>query len=366
MTLVASMPKGHRLALRLAVAIGALLFASLVVFGLGALIAGNLPAAPKHPFGVGINEAAAGGSSFGRWLLAQQEWFYRRMTDALKGASGQQGFALGMILLAFAYGVFHAGGPGHGKAVISAYLIANERALWRGIALSTAAALLQALVAVAIVLVASLILHATAFGMTRLTNYVELASFAAIMLFGLVLTWRKALPVAAQLSRDDAAAADGSVHEHDHDDGRGQDHHHHHHDHGHAPAHNDHGHEHCDHHVPVEFVEAPGFRWRDALPVLLAAGSRPCSGAILILVFALSQGLMAAGLAAVFAMAAGVAITVSTLAIVSVFAKRFAQNLAGGGARFTLVGSVLELLAAAFVAIFGFGLMSGLAMISAG
>jgi ABC-type nickel/cobalt efflux system permease component RcnA len=329
---------------------------------------GAAPAAPNHPFGVGIHEAAQGGSGFARWLLAQQEWFYRQMADALKAAREQHGFALGMILLAFAYGVFHAGGPGHGKAVISAYLIANERALWRGIALSAAAALLQGLVAIAIVLLANFILRATALGMTHLTNYVEIASFAAIMLFGLALTWRKAAPVAWRLAHADsgmAPPAGDHHHGHAHDPGHG-DAHAHHHDRAHHDHHPHGEHEHCDHHVPVEIVAADGFRWRDAVSVVVAAGSRPCSGAIIILVFALSQGLVAAGLAAVFAMAAGVAVTVSVLAILSVFAKRLAQRLAGGETRFKLAGAAIELMAAALVATFGFGLMAGLAMIGAG
>ena len=118
--------------------------------------------------------------------------------------------------------------------------------------------------------------------------------------------------------------------------------------------------------MPVEFVQSQDFRWRDAVPVVLAAGSRPCSGAIIILVFALSQGMLAAGLTAVFAMGAGVAITVSALAILSVFAKRLAQRFVGNEGHFALAGAAIELFAAAFVAMLGFGLMSGLAMISAG
>jgi len=368
MTLVAAAPEENHAMLRTAVALIALLAAALVVFGLGALLVGAAPAAPRSPFGVGIHEAAQGGSAVGRWLLAEQEWFYRQMADALKAARDQHGFALGMIALAFAYGIFHAGGPGHGKAVISAYLIANERALWRGVVLSTASALLQALVAIAIVLGAMLILRTTAMGMTRIANLVEIASFAAIMLFGLVLTWRKAAPVAARLAPDPHRRAPAGDEHAGHDHGHHHDHSGHDHDH---PAHDHGGHDHgahgsCDHHVPVELVQSQAFRWRDAAPVVLAAGSRPCSGAIIILVFALSQGLVAAGLAAVFAMAAGVAITVSGLAILSVFAKRAAQRFAGGEGRYAFTGAAIELMAAAFVATLGFGLMSGLAMIGAG
>jgi nickel/cobalt transporter (NicO) family protein len=371
MTLVAAEPKDNPVMLRCAVALVALLLAALVVFGVGMLVAGTAPAAPKSPFGVGIREAAQGGSDFGRWLLVQQEWFYRQMADALKGASDHNGFAFGMVLLAFGYGIFHAGGPGHGKAVISAYLIANERALFRGVVLSTAAALLQALVAIAIVFVAHFILRATAIGMTQLADRVELVSFAAIMLYGLVLTWRKAAPLAARLAHEPSPEGIARAHEadasHAHDHAA---HEHHHHALGETEPHSHDGHAHdghdCDHHVPVEFVQSPAFRWRDAVPVVIAAGSRPCSGAIIILVFALAQGLVLAGLAAVFAMALGVAITVGALAILSVFAKRLAQRFAGGESRFAVAGAGIELFAAAFVAMLGFGLMSGLAMISAG
>jgi nickel/cobalt transporter (NicO) family protein len=113
-------------------------------------------------------------------------------------------------------------------------------------------------------------------------------------------------------------------------------------------------------------VQSRDFRWRDAAPVVFAAGSRPCSGAIIVLVFALSQGLLAVGLVAVLAMAAGVAVTVSALAALSVFARRIARRLAGGEEHFAFPGAVIELLAAAFVATIGLGLMSGLAMIGAG
>jgi nickel/cobalt transporter (NicO) family protein len=387
MTLVAAAPRDNRLLLRVAVAFAALLLAAIAVFALGALLGGATPAAPKNPFGVGIREGAIGSSNVARWLVAQQDWFNRRMLDGLKAARDHNGFALGMILLAFGYGVFHAGGPGHGKAVISAYLITNEQALWRGIVLSMASALLQGLVAIAIVLGAALLLRATALGMTRLANQVETVSFAVIALFGLTLTWRKAGPVAAQLARFQTRTAGPprtvveprssqrgdngqAYHAHTHDVEAEHPAAHptncaHHHEHPRTHVHDHDGHEHCGHHVPVEFVQSREFRWRDATPVVFAAGLRPCSGAILVLVFALSQGLLTAGLVAVLAMATGVAITVSALAMLSVFARRMARRLAGGEARFAFPGAVIELLVAAFVATLGLGLLNGLAMVGA-
>ena len=62
----------------------------------------------------------------------------------------------------FVYGIFHAAGPGHGKAVISSYVVANEETWWRGVVLSFASALLQAPVAVAVVGIAAALLNATA------------------------------------------------------------------------------------------------------------------------------------------------------------------------------------------------------------
>ncbi|KAI9881664.1 MAG: hypothetical protein M1823_006625, partial [Watsoniomyces obsoletus] len=66
-----------------------------------------------------------------------------------------------LIGLGFAYGVFHAAGPGHGKAIVAAYVVANENALRRGAAIAALAAALQGLVAVALVAAVALVLGGT-------------------------------------------------------------------------------------------------------------------------------------------------------------------------------------------------------------
>jgi len=79
------------------------------------------------------------------------------------------------------------------------------------------------------------------------------------------------------------------------------------------------------------------------------------------LVFALSQGLFPAGIAATFAMALGTALTTGAIAAVAVFGKALALRLAGGrGATGALLLSGLELLAAAFVLVFGASLLMGM------
>jgi ABC-type nickel/cobalt efflux system permease component RcnA len=141
-----------------------------------------------------------------------------------------------------------------------------------------------------------------------------------------------------------------------------RDHHHDHH-HGHAHAHDhDHVHdEHCGHsHGPAPNELAGPGGWRRGLAAILTVGIRPCSGAILVLVFALAQGLFWAGIAATFLMGLGTAITVATIAVVAVSAKDVARRLSagreGGG---VLVMRGIEFAAAGLVLLFGAGLLFG-------
>ena len=75
-----------------------------------------------------------------------------------------------LIGVGFVYGVAHAAGPGHGKAVIASYMMANDAALRRGIVLALLAALLQGAVAVAIVGVAAVVFNATAARMNEIAD----------------------------------------------------------------------------------------------------------------------------------------------------------------------------------------------------
>ena len=93
---------------------------------------------------------------------------------------------------------------------------------------------------------------------------------------------------------------------------------------------------------------------------MLTVGIRPCSGAILVLVFALAQGLFWAGVAATLVMGLGTAITVAAIAIIAVSAKGLAQRFAGsrdGGGAVVMRG--IEFGAAALVLLFGAGLLLG-------
>ena len=134
---------------------------------------------------------------------------------------------------------------------------------------------------------------------------------------------------------------------------------------GHAHAeHHDHGHvhdEHCGHsHGPEPAQLAGPGGWRRGFSAVLTVGIRPCSGAILVLVFALAQGLFWAGIAATFVMGLGTAITVATIAIIAVSAKGLARRMTtsheGSGA---LLMRGIEFGAAGLVLLFGLGLLLG-------
>jgi len=87
----------------------------------------------------------------------------------------------------------------------------------------------------------------------------------------------------------------------------------------------------------------------------------PCAGAIVVLVFALSQGLFAAGVAATFAVAFGTALTTGFVAALAVFANAAAVRVAGRhGAHSVMLIAGLELLAAAFIVVLGASLLAGL------
>src|SRR5215831_12148358 len=145
----------------------------------------------QNPFG---GPRPAPGSEIGGlvgWILSKQSEFYREISAALRLAKSDGSAVWSLLAVSFAYGIFHAAGPGHGKAVISSYLVANRETARRGIALSFASALMQSLVAITVVAVIAWLLNATAKTMCGAEGAIEIASYALIALFGLRLVWVK-------------------------------------------------------------------------------------------------------------------------------------------------------------------------------
>lgn len=346
-----------------------------------------------HPFGVPESGGGLAGPDWLNALFGQvsawQTHFYRQLTGAVRAWQADGAAAWGLLGLSFAYGVFHALGPGHGKAVIASYVLANRQTARNGALLALLSALLQALVAIALVAVLAWLLNATAPVMNRATRGLETASYGLITVLGAWLVWTKALrPGWRRIRRRASAQRQGAGHQahgsygpgHSHGDAHAGDHtlaHGHEqvrddayaHDHAYTHDHH-HGHAHhlhnadcgCGHaHAPAPDQVAGPLEWRKAGSAILAMGLRPCSGALIVLVFALSQGFFVAGIAAALAMGLGTGLTVAALAVLAVVAGGAATRL---GARLSAAWAarlrmLMEAAAAVFILLLGLLLLGG-------
>ncbi|RWN21211.1 MAG: nickel/cobalt transporter [Mesorhizobium sp.] len=359
----------------------------------------------QSSLGIGVNDGMAPTTGpFAHilmWINLRQQEFYRALATAMK-AMRQDGSKIWILVgLSFAYGIFHAAGPGHGKAVISSYMVANEVALRRGILLSFVSALLQGLTAIAVMGVAYFVLRGTSVSMTDAAWFMEIMSFVFVTLFGAWLLWRKLGPAVLRLFGKGPAYSLSAAHAghshaghshggHSHGAHSHAGHSHaahshsaharshalHAHDHVHGPSHDHHDHAEHDHahhdHAAGEVCDTCGhshapdpallsgdrFDWRTAWTAVAAVGIRPCSGALIVLSFALLNGLWLGGLLSVLAMSLGTAITVSALATLAVTAKNWAVYFAGDGRMGNRIHSIVEIGGAAFVFLFGLLLLS--------
>jgi nickel/cobalt exporter len=315
----------------------------------------------------GVDAACAQTASFGEphplalggvagWVLAKQAIFYRSLAGTIRAAKNDGSALWTLMGVSFVYGIFHAAGPGHGKAVISSYLLANEETWRRGITLSVASSLMQSVTAIAIVAIAAVLLGATAKLMGETLRVIEIVSYGMIVLLGACLLWVKGHGLlrawrAVKVPPEKPSLC-GHAAGHAHASACGHDDHVRHEEPDVLPWGHAHGPE------PQELAGPGG--WRRGWSAILAVGLRPCSGAIIVLVFALARGLFWAGVVSTLVMGLGTAITVASIATLAVGAKSVAKRFAhqrGGYGDVLLRG--METGAAALVLIFGVFLLAG-------
>lgn len=317
---------------------------------------------------------------FYNWLLTQQQRLNRELANAVKELKSAGSLAAAAVLgfIGFSYGVLHAAGPGHGKAIISSYVLANDETVRRGIMLSFLSAFIQALSAIVLVGILAIALNATSLEMRAAEAWIETVSWAFVAAIGAwllvgqirqIMARRRAAAAAPRLAVSPHRHAPHTSAAHSHDHGHGPncgcaDHghtHHDHHGHTHAAHAHDHPHEHaddgscCGHaHMPDPKDLQGDLTWGKALAIAFSVGIRPCTGAILVLVFALSQGLLWAGVFATFAMAIGTALTVSVLATLAVGSRELAARLGGEGSGWaTAVSTAAGLIGSTLVLVMG-------------
>ncbi|WP_145570495.1 nickel/cobalt transporter [Yersinia bercovieri] len=231
-----------------------------------------------------------------------------QLLQQVKANPHQTGMALMMFSLI--YGVLHAVGPGHGKVVIITYLATHPAQLKSSLKLTFAASILQGGVAILLVTLLLGVLQLSSRYLHQSSFWLEKGSFLLVIGLGVLLCLRaikrlcqqvKALkPRKITIQRIQPLAAD-----HIHSDECG-----------------------CGHrHLPSAQELQAGDDWRTCLAIVLAMGMRPCSGAIMVLLFAKVIGVYWWGILSAIAMAIGTSLTISLLALLVHYARRLAVHL---------------------------------------
>ena len=232
-----------------------------------------------------------------RQVADWQRQINRYLGRQLQASSDQGGLsaALTVILASFIYGVLHAAGPGHGKLVVASYFTAKKAPLKTGILMGGVIALTQAIAAILMVAVLAMVMGGSQLEIIDQTTLLEVVSYGLILAIGLYMTYGALTGKATR----------GHDHDHDHEEhGHG-----HHHGHSHGP----------DPNARETWLARVAGKWLgprgEVIAVGMVSGVRPCTGSILVLLFAVANGVFVLGIIASFMMAAGVAITISALGI---------------------------------------------------
>lgn len=279
-----------------------------------------------------------GAQDVARWAAEGQreaQSALARGLRALKG--GQPGALASLLMLCFAYGFFHAAGPGHGKLIIGGYGLGRQVPLLRLAVLAVASSLAQAATAVGLVAGGLLALDWSRERMTDLAEEVLAPlSYGLIACLGLYLFVRGARRlVALAQSRTDTKQSPVKKSCGDHPDQQPKD--------AVCPS--------CGHRHGPTLAEVAGVQdMRDAAAIIASVALRPCTGAVFLLIVTWRMDVLPAGIAGAFAMGLGTASVTVAVAIASVsLRKGFMEGMEGLRARVLAAG--LEILAGGVIAL---------------
>ncbi|MCL2892687.1 nickel/cobalt transporter [Brenneria tiliae] len=258
-----------------------------------------------------------------------QKSLHQQMSQLLQMVADRPHQAgLGLMAFSLAYGVLHAVGPGHGKVVIMTYLATHPSKLKSSLRLTFAASLVQGLMAVLLVSVVLGILQLSSRTLHSSSFWLEKGSFILVAGLGALLCFRAARRLYFTLFRRPKPATILRLTPLDSADDRrirplGA---------VSAPDHQHHADCGCGHrHLPSNEELSRDGHWRTRLMIVLAMGMRPCSGAILVLLFSKVIGVFLWGIAAALVMALGTALTISALAMLVFYCRRLVERLGGNG-----------------------------------
>ncbi len=270
-------------------------------------------------------------------------------SQVFEEAAAGRGVLLFLLLAAFGWGALHALSPGHGKAMVAAYLVGTRGTARHAVALGGVTTVTHTIGVFALGLVTLLLSQYIL--PEDLYPWLNLASGLLVVAIGLGVLRSRIGWYRARRAGATAGASDARGHGHAHSHGHGHGHHHHHgrHDHDHDPGHHDHhGHHHG--HAPAERPTGPrrrlrGLRarvghghghgpdghshrhdlpeditWKGLVGMGAAAGLIPCPTALVVLLGAIAQHQVGLGLVLIVAFSLGLASTLVVLGLGVVWA----------------------------------------------
>lgn len=303
----------------------------------------------------------------GDWAAAHQRDFQNRIAGSLRALrAGEPGAIMALMLVCFAYGFFHAIGPGHGKILVGGYGLARKTPWLRLGGVALLSSLGQAVTAIVLVYGAISLLQ---LGRDSLIGVAEKTmaplSYGAIAAIGLWLLLRgarklwRATGVGSQGEHDLGGSiepASGHGHARNHSNS---------HDHSHSHSH-DHSHDHgasevcsdCGHRHGPSLEEVSGLQtWREAMVLIAGIAVRPCTGALFVLVITWQMGIALAGIAGAFAMALGTALVTITVGLAALGLRGGALAIFARSGRAVQMVPILEIGAGFLVVLVASGLL---------
>lgn len=297
-------------------------------------------------------------------IVIQQEIHQQLRLHVIAVSESQDYSGLLLVASSFAYGMFHAVGPGHGKAILSAYLSTqSDVQIKRGIALSLYGSLMQAVFAILLVSIIVLVLQVSFANLSQQERWLELGSYVLVCLLGCIMIWRslkefkvsrknkvtiKPIFASTRFSLVDETSSPVK----------------------HPSIMHNSGHQHgsncgCQHHI-----EAKEGGWKEQLPLVLAMAARPCTGALLVLTYAHIVNIYAYGVLAVLVMGLGTGMSIAGIAYAVVKFRDqvlgwFSSTQKGEGAAIPNVGAWLKITGGALLFVTGCLLISTLQLTAA-
>lgn len=243
-----------------------------------------------------------------------------RILRALR--AGQPGAVASFLGICFAYGFFHALGPGHGKAVIAAYGFGSGAATRRLIGVAALSSFGQATVAIALIYAGVWLYDGARERVEGLAARLDPIAMLLIAGLGLMLFWRGLRHLGAFRR---------VRHDHVHEENCAC---------GHA-------------HAPDPAAVSAAHGWREAVALVLGVALRPCTGALFLLILTWRLEIDALGILGAYVMGFGTFMVTGLAAILAVAIRNGLQLSIAGLTVTSRVAALIELAVGAMVLVLG-------------